>query len=83
MALDVGDKLPESFEDLDIIAARVYKQGAEAGKVALRADIKAFLNKEILAAKGRERRPDPHNPQVRAVREITERLYAAFEDGTL
>ena len=83
MAFEVGDKLPENFEELDALAARIYKQGVEAGRASLKADTKAFLNKEILAAKGPHRRADPTSPKVKAVREITERLYAAYEDGTL
>jgi hypothetical protein len=83
MAVDVGDKLPENFEELDELGTKIYKQGVERGQVKLRAAIREFLNKEVLAAKGRDRRPDPTDPKVRAIREITERLYAAFEDGTL
>jgi hypothetical protein len=83
MAIDVGDHLPENFDELDALAASIYKQGVEAGKTALRADIKSLLNKEVLAAKGKERRPNPDDPKVQAIRSITEKLYAAFEDGTL
>lgn len=83
MALEVGDHIPETIEELEDAAAGYYKQGVDAGKAALRIAVKEFLNKEILAAKGNERRPDPADPQVRAIRFITERLYAAFEDGTL
>jgi hypothetical protein len=83
MAIDVGEHLPQDFDELDALASKVYKQGVEAGKTSLRADVKDFLNKEILAAKGKERRPDPDDPKVQAIRSITEKLYAAFEDGTL
>lgn len=83
MAIEVGDKLPENFEELDAIASHVYLQGVDAGKVKLRADIKTFLNREILLAKGNDRQPNPDDPRVQAIRLVTEKLYAAFEDGTL
>src|SRR5690349_2473392 len=62
MAIDVGEHLPQDFDELDALASKIYKQGVEAGKISLRADVKDFLNREILAAKGKERRPDPDDP---------------------
>lgn len=83
MALDPGDKLPATFEELDEIAAKVYQQGVEAAKISLRTDIKEFLTREFFAAKGKDRRANPDDPKVQAIRAIMERLYAAFEEGTL
>lgn len=83
MAIDRPDKLPETFEELDDLLATAYRLGAEGGKAIQRTNVREFLNREILAAKGNNRRPDPNDPKVQAIREITERLYAAFQDGTL
>jgi hypothetical protein len=83
MAYEVGDEIPETFEELDDIAARVYSQGVDAGKAKLRADIKEFLTKEFFAAKGKNRRADQDDPKIQAINGVMERLYAAFEDGTL
>lgn len=83
MAYEVGDHIPATFEELDEIAARVYLQGVEAGKAKLRTDIKEYMTKAFLKAKGRSRRADPNDPKIQAVLEVMERLFEAFKDGSL
>lgn len=80
MPIEVPDQLPTSFEELDDLLARTHTSGVEQGRNRMRDDVKAFLNAEILAAKGNERRPDPEDPKVQAIRSITERLYRWFEE---
>lgn len=83
MAYEVGEEIPETFEELDAIAARVYLQGVDAGKAKLRTDIKEFLTKQFIKTKGRSRRADPNDPKIQAVLEVMERLFDAFKDGSL
>lgn len=83
MAYEVGEEIPETFEELDQIAARVYSQGVDAGKAKLRAEIKEYMTKQFLSAKGRKRRADPNDPKIQAILEVMERLFGAFKDGTL
>lgn len=83
MAFDPGEKIPTTFEELDEITARAYLQGGDTGKAKLRADIKEFLTREFFAAKGNERRANLDDPKMLAINGIMERLYTAFEDGSL
>jgi hypothetical protein len=83
MAYDPGESIPETFEELDAIAARCYSQGVDAGKAKLRADIRDFLKKEFRIIRGNERRANQEDPRYLALTSLMEKLYAAFEDGTL
>jgi hypothetical protein len=83
MAYEPPQEMPEDLDKLDEICAIIHQKGVELGKASLRKDIKDFLLKEFFGAKGRERRANENDPKVQAIRAIMERLYAAFEDGTL
>lgn len=83
MGYEVGDELPDTFEELDALAARVYSQGVDAGKVKLRADIREFFTKEFRVVRGNERRANQESPEYKALTTLMEKLYGAFEDGTL
>jgi hypothetical protein len=83
MAYEQPQKMPADMDELDAMCGRVYKQGVEAGKTQLRQDIKDYLLTKFFGARGDRRRADPKEPKVQAIRELTEGLYAKFEDGTL
>lgn len=83
MAFTPPQEMPESEEELDVALAKVYLEGIEAGKNKLRLDIKEYLMTKFFGAKGRDRRANPDDPKIQAIREIMEGLYAKFEDGSL
>lgn len=83
MAFTPPEELPETEEELDDALAVVYKQGMESGKTQLRAAIRDYLTKKFFGAKGRDRRANPDDPKIQAIREIMEALYSKFEDGSL
>lgn len=83
MAFTPPEELPETEEELDDALAVVYKQGIESGKKQLRAAMREYLTKRFLAAKGRDRRANPDDPKIQAMREIMEAIYTKFEDGSL
>lgn len=84
MAYTVGDHLPESFEELDTLAAQIYAQGKEAARRELIDKIKQVVFvKEFLRAKGLERRANQGSPKIIAINEIIMRFNKALEDGTL
>jgi hypothetical protein len=83
MAFTPPEELPEDWDSLEKALAKVYLEGKEAGKKLLRIEIKEYLTIKFFGAKGRERRANPDDPKIQAIREIMEGLYAKFEDGTL
>lgn len=83
MALTPPDELPEDWDSLEKALAKVYLEGKEAGKTQLRREIKEYLTTKFFGAKGRNRRADPDDPKIQAIRELMEGLYEKFEDGTL
>lgn len=87
MPYEQPDHLPGDMDELDLMVARAYSQGIDTGKrsgrIELRDELKKFLEREFNASKGRRRRADPEDPKTAAVLTIMEKLYAAFEDGTL
>jgi hypothetical protein len=83
MAYTPPEEMPTTEEELDAALAKVYLEGQEVGKRKLREDIREYLMRKFFGAKGRNRRADPEDPKIQAIREIMEGLYAKFEDGTL
>lgn len=83
MAFTPPEEIPEDWEALEKALGKVYLEGKEAGKKLLRLAIKEYLTTKFFGAKGRNRRADPDDPKIQAIREIMEGLYAKFEDGTL
>lgn len=83
MAYEVPQEMPKDMDEVDLWIAKGHQSGIELGKRNLRKDIKEFMMREFFASKKNERRANPDDPQVQAVRAISERMFNAFEDGTL
>jgi hypothetical protein len=77
------EKMPEDLDALDEWLVKAYNRGKEDGRDKLWEQIKAFLLKEFLYSKGRNRRADMENPRTFATNEVMRKLYAAYEDGSL
>lgn len=77
------EQMPEDLDALDTALGKVYQEGVEDGKRNLRLAIREFLRVKFYGTKGRERRANPEDPKTAAVLWIMEKLYAAFEDGSL
>jgi hypothetical protein len=83
MAFTPPENLPETEEDLDSALAKVYLEGKRDGKRDLRSEIKEYLTTKFYGAKGRDRRANPDDPKIQAIRELMQTLYSKFEDGSL
>lgn len=87
MPYEQPDHLPEDMDELDLMVARAYSQGIDTGKRSgrneLKEELKKFLEREFNASKGRRRLANREDPKTAAVLEIMEKLYGAFEEGTL
>lgn len=87
MAWQPPQEMPADLDELDQALWDVYYQGEAEGRRKEHRDmvekIKKYLNQEFFRSKKNERRADPNDPKVQAIRAIMERLYHKFEDGSL
>lgn len=83
MALTPPSEFPEDWEALEKALSKVYLEGKEAGKKELRESIREYLTTKFFGVRGNNRRADPDDPKVQAIRNLMESMYEAFRTGKL